>query len=73
MACTTGVCGGLNELANYGRVIVDGKPDDWWVALDSPVFGEIACTGSTVDAALDAVWTALRHSAAFNRPTNPER
>lgn len=41
----------LDELAQYGRVIVDGAAGDWWVTLDSLSYGEFQGRGATFEAA----------------------
>ena len=61
----SGVCGGLTELSRYGRVIVDGRQDDWWATLDSDSLGEHQGRGATCEEALDHLWTLLRLTPGY--------
>jgi hypothetical protein len=67
MGSCSGICGGLTELGKLGRVLVDGRDDDWWATFDSGDLGTHQGRGPTAEEALDQLWTKLRATEGYEQ------
>ena len=56
------VCGGLNLLAQMGRVTAEGVAGAWRVVLQQAGKRDVVGNGATVEEAIDLVYSQLRRA-----------